>query len=526
MIEKISRRDFIKTAALTTFSLATMNFLNSDAQAAAKTCQVRTRQGIYNGFVDERGVKTWLGIPYAKPPVGNLRWHTPEFLEPSNKTFDAKKFGCSPMQARDSTEAASLLPQSEDCLTLNIWTRGTKNNLPVMVFIPGGGFVGGGSSDPLYNGATFAANHDALIVTINYRLNIFGFMNFAAIDSYFEDSGYLGIKDQIAALTWVKENILNFGGDPNNVTIFGESAGATSVMLLMVTPAAQGLFKKVIAQSGHLAFYHTPEQSAKLAEEFMTLGGCKNMRELVSKPAAELLETYKQLCQARLFSTEVDYFPTCDGKFLPAHPFGALKDGAARNIKLMTGNTAEEYRYWNLYSDDFTDNIEHFHARITPVVYESEFTNAGEIYQTWLKNRTGKDYLEFATQLDWRVGQELAAEYQSAFNDVYFYLFNQKSPNELLGSCHAIDLPFVFGNPGENIEPKPAANLIQETQEAWYMFAATGNPNNSLIPLWKNYTTNDRQTMEINSEAWTCRKDFNSHNLNDLRGVYEDYLLD
>ena len=525
MTKEFSRRDFIKVAALTTAAFMTNNFFTSEVHAA-KTCTARTRQGIYNGFIDKRGVKTWLGIPYAKPPVKNLRWHAPEFLEPSNKTFSAKKFGCSPMQSFDSTEAASFLAQSEDCLTLNIWTRGAKNNLPVMVFIHGGGFVGGSTGDPIYNGANFAANHDALIVTINYRLNIFGFMNFAAIDSSFEDSGYLGIKDQIAALTWIKENILNFGGDPSNITIFGESAGSISAMLLMVTPAAQGLFKKVIAQSGHLNFYHTPEQSSELAAEFMETGGYKNMKELMNKPAAELLKTYEQLCDQRPFRTEVDYFPTCDGKFLPAHPLGALKNGAARDIKFMTGNTAEEYRYWNLYSEDFTDNIAEFHAQVAPVVYESKFTNAEEIYLAWLKNNSGKDYLEFANQLDWRIGQELSAEYQSAFDDVYFYLFSQKSPNELLGSCHALDLPFVFGNPDKKMEPNPSAQLIKEVQASWFAFAATDNPSNEFIPQWKNYSAADRQTMEINSAAWTCHKDLNTSNLNDLRGVYEDNLLD
>ncbi len=136
----------------------------------SRRSNIRTRQGIYNGFVDKRGVKTWLGIPYAKPPVGKFRWHAPEPLEPGNKEFDAKKFGRSPMQSVDSTEDASRLPQSEDCLTLNIWTRGAKNNLPVMIFIPGGGFVGGGN------------------------------------------------------------------GDPDNVTIFGESVGSTSVMFRMIIP--------------------------------------------------------------------------------------------------------------------------------------------------------------------------------------------------------------------------------------------------------------------------------------------------
>ena len=530
--KKFSRREFIKMGALATAAFAMPNFFTGDAQAA-KPCSARTRYGVYNGFVDKRGVRTWLGIPFAQPPVGKLRWHAPEPLTPSDSEFNAKKFGFSPMQNIDPFEAASLLKQSEDCLTLNIWTRGAKNNLPVMVFIPGGGFVGGGSSDPLYNGSNLAANHDVVVVTINYRVNIFGFMNFAAIDSTFEDSGYLGIKDQIAALTWIKENILEFCGDPANITVFGESAGATSATLLMVTPAAQGLFKKVIAQSGHLAFYHTFEQSARLAENFMELGGYKNMHELINKPVKELMATYVKLCNENLYTTEIDYFPTCDGKYLPAHPLKALSDGAARDIKLLTGTTAEEYRYWAVYFDDMIEAIKPFHKKLIPNVYEGKFLESDALYQTWDKIHPefaalnpDERYLEFADQLDWRVGQELVAEYQSKFNDVYFYLFSQKSPEKNLGSCHAIDLPFVFNNPSEEIEPKPSANLVEQMQAAWVSFAETGNPNNSLISDWKPYKVDDRQTMEINSKAWTCHKDLNIKNLAKLRHVYEDNLLD
>ena len=350
-------------------------------------------------------------------------------------------------------------------------------------------------------------------------------MNFASIDSNFADTGYLGIKDQVAALTWVKENISEFGGDPNNITVFGESAGGASTMFLMILPAAKGLFQKAIAQSGSLAMYHTPEESAKLVGEFMELSGCKNMRELMSKSGDELKVIYLRLCYERGYKTEVDYMPTCDGKFLPLRPLRALKDGAARGIKFMTGNTAEEYRYWNLYSEDFTDNLADFHAAIATDIYEIEFKSIAEIYQAWRKTHDD-DYLEFANQLDWRVGQELIAEYQSAFDDVYFYLFSQKSPNKLLGSCHALDLPFVFGNPSDDIEENPDPQLIKQMQAAWFNFAASGNPNNSLIPQWNSYSVGDRQTMEINSAAWTCHKDLNTDNLTELRGVYEKYLLD
>lgn len=526
MFEKIfSRREFIKMSALTTLALTVPNPFG-EVQAAVKTCKTRTRHGIYNGFIDKRGVKTWLGIPYAKPPVGNLRWHAPEKLSDSNAEFDATKFGATPPQDIDELEKASFNRQSEDCLTLNIWTSDRKKNLPVMVFIPGGGFVNGGSSDPLYNGAKLAANHDVLIVTINYRLNIFGSMNFAAIDSNFAGTGNLCIQDQVAALTWIKENILDFGGDPVNITVFGESAGSISTLLLMVTPAAQGLFGKAIAQSGNLAFYHTPDYSAQLVERFMNLGGYKDMRELMSKPTEELMTTYKMLCKARMLSTEMDYLPTCDGKFLPEHPLKALQDGAARGIKFMTGTTTEEYRYWALYFDNFAESMPTFHAEISGSLYEGEFTASEKLFNEWQKNHASENYSEFANHLDWRVGQELAAEYQSKFADVYFYLFSQKSPNKNLGSCHAVDLPFVFGNPSEDTEPHPSAKLIKQVQKAWTMFAITGNPSNALVPAWKLYTVDDRQTMEINSKAWTCHKDLNTANLTELRGVYESYLLD
>ena len=531
--KKFSRRDFIKGVATFSLGLAAMNFFPSSIQAA-NPCTVKLRQGIYNGFVNEPGIQTWLGIPYAKPPVGNLRWHAPEKLDASDKEFDAKKFGYSPMQLIDDTEEASFWPQSENCLTLNIWTSGVEDKKPVMIYIPGGGFVGGGSADPLYNGASLAT-HDVVVVTINYRLNIFGFMNFAAIDSSFEDTGYLGIKDQVAALEWVKENIAAFGGDPDNVMIFGESAGAASVMLLMVLPQAKGLFQKVIAQSGHLAMYHTFNQSAKLTNEFMELGGYKNMQELMTKPAEELRKTYEKLCDKNLYSTEVDYFPTCDGKYLPEHPLKALADGAAKDVKLLTGTNADEYRYWMLYYPDLVENMRPFHASLVLEIYEGEFDEPNSIYQSWEKIHPELDaltselrYLEFANQIDWRIGQELAAEYQSNFNDVYYYLFSQKSPNKVLDlrSCHAIDLAFIFNNPTSNIEENPDPQLVEEMQTAWISFAKSGTPDNALIPTWKKYTTDDRETMEINSKAWTLYKDLNTLNLNELRGVYEDRLLD
>ena len=528
--KKFSRRNFIKMASLTALAFAGTNFIGEEKISAAKNCTARTRYGIYNGFV-RGGVQTWLGIPYAKPPVGNLRWRAPEKLEPSSAEFDAKKLGFSPMQDIDETEPASLLPQSEDCLTLNIWTKNSAEKKPVMVFIPGGAFISGGSGDPIYNGANFAAKNDVVIVTINYRLNVFGFMNFSAVDSTFEDTGYLGIKDQIAALEWVHENIENFGGDPDNVTIFGESAGAGSVMLLMILPEAKKFFGKAIAQSGHIAFYHEPQYSAAFAEEFMQFGGYENMQQLLNAPAAALNETYTKWSISRSFAADVDYLPTCDGKFLPKLPVRALKDGAASGIKFLSGTNADEYRYWSLYYERILNILPDIHMKLSPIFYEEKVLEDEykKIYAAWQKNHLdfpeNERYLEFANQIDWHVPQELCAEYQSAFDESYFYLFDQKSPVKNLGACHAIDLPFVFGNPSPKIEPKPSAKLVKQIQATWTAFATTGDPNNALIPPWKKYSAADRQTMKINSKAWTCQKDLNAQNFAELRDTEENYLM-
>ena len=523
MFRKMTRRKFLKTAALGFLAVNTIWLLPDGKVFAASDCTVKTRYGTFNGFLDQNGVKTWLGIPYAKPPVGKLRWRAPEPLKPSDKTFDAKKFGFSAMQTIDEHEAASVNPQSEDCLTLNIWKHSEKKNLPVMVFIHGGGFQTGGTSDPLYNGSNFAAANDVVIVTLNYRVSVFGFVNFGAIDSAFEDSGYLGLKDQIAALQWIKENIADFGGNPDNITIFGESAGAISCMMLAVIPAAKGLFQKAIPQSGNTYMFNTPEYSTQIAALYMELGGAKTMGDMMKKSSAELIRIYEKVKEIRVAQTATDYLPTCDGKFMPGDPFRAVKDGAARGIKFLTGTTADEWRYWLSYMEDF---FAHFRAEpknLSPVLQKYNGTDMPlDIYRAWLKDRpdTEEAFIDFVNQLDWRVGQELAAEYQSDFGDVYYYLFSEQSQVGNLRSCHAIDLPFTFNHP-DTLVPNPDPTLIRQVQTSWAAFAATGSPNNEFIPRWERYTRDNRQTMELNSKGCVCHKDLNTENLKELRYIYE-----
>ena len=520
----MTRREFIKKTSMAVLALASAG-LPIEKVFAADDCTVKTRYGTFEGFVDENGVNTWLGIPYAQPPVGKLRWRAPEPLKQSNKTVNAKKYGFTAMQTIDENETASTYPQSEDCLTLNIWTRGNGKNKPVMVFVHGGGFQSGGSSDPLYTGTHIAAAHDVVVVTFNYRVHVFGFVDFTSIDHGFEDSGYLGMKDQVAALRWVKENIASFGGNPENITIFGESAGAISNMMLCVLPAAKGLFQKSIPQSANSYMYNTPETAAPVAETYIKLGGAKNMGDMMKKSSAELVALYEKVREARAAETVRDYLPTCDGKYLPSNPFKALKEGGARGIKFLTGTTADEWRYWLLYMDNFFEILRGNLEKLSPVMQKYRAHHAQtpeEVYHAWLNNRpdTPENFEAFVNQLDWRVGQELAAEYQSNFGDVYYYLFSEQSPDEKLRSCHAVDLPFTF-NVGEHIVPNPSPKLVKQVQASWAAFAATGNPDNEFIPHWERYTAGNRQTMELNSKGCVCHKDLNTQNLNALRYVYE-----
>jgi len=525
-LTNLTRRDFIKTAALSFLAANTVGLFPNGKVFAANDCPVKTRYSTFNGFVDENGVKAWLGIPYAQPPVGKLRWQAPQPLKPSDKTFEAKEFGPTPMQAlmklEKPLEDDDYTPQNEDCLTLNIFTRGNGKNKPVMVWIYGGAFVGGYANEELYSGPNFVSAQDVVIVLLNYRLNVFGFLNLASVDSSFEDSGYLGTKDQVAAVKWVKENISAFGGDPDNITVFGESAGSISTMLLTVIPAAKGLFNKVIPQSGHLDFYSEPEISAQVAEKFMAFVGAKKVGDLMKKSAVELQQLYEKYLYTGKDSNLAEFAPTCDGKFLPKDPFKALKDGGARGIKFLTGTTADEWRAFLLGDENFFGIYRKNPGKISPVLRRYKAKTPEEIYKSWLNGRpdTDDNYADFTNQLDWRVGQELSSEYQSKFADVYFYLFSEPSPIEMLGSCHALDLPYTFNVSSDLFTPNQ--NLVKAIQTTWAAFAATGNPDNETIPHWEKYSAGNRQTMELNSKGCVLHKDLNTQNLNALRYVYED----
>lgn len=296
---------------------------------------VKTRTGVYVGEKNGKAVE-YLGIPYAKPPVGDLRWRAPEPLPASDDVLEAVNFGASAIQVEHEGSIKKYHRQSEDCLTLNIWVseKSAESKRPVLVLFHHGDFTEGGSVDPLLYADEYVAAHpDVVVVSFNYRLGIFGFIDFSEVPGGESrpDTSNLGLLDQIAALRWIKENIAAFGGDPDQITVLGFEAGAVSIMLLAVSEQARGLFQRAFIFNGSPAYAHdTPDASRALARDLLRETQTATMEELlrldteVLKDAAQRL--WPNVCA-----------PTCDGRLVPARVYEACREGAASGIEFIFG---------------------------------------------------------------------------------------------------------------------------------------------------------------------------------------------
>ncbi|WP_223813704.1 carboxylesterase/lipase family protein [Geobacillus zalihae] len=303
---------------------------------------VATRYGQVEG-TREGNVSVWRGIPYAAPPIGSLRFRAPQKPIPWKGVRPAKHFGPAAMQnERETMKFLNDCPsyKSEDCLYLNIWSPGADGQKrPVMVWIHGGSFAYGSGSSPMYDGASFAELGNVVIVTINYRLGVFGFLHLADIggESYME-SGNCGLLDQVAALRWVQENIEAFGGDPDNITIFGESAGAVSVSTLLTMPAAKGLFHKAIMQSGTTKHTRTTEVATQVTEQLLSFLDVRpsELSRLERVSADDLLKA-TELLHPRVFG------PVRDGNILSENTEQVIKNGFSRDIPILIGTNRDEW---------------------------------------------------------------------------------------------------------------------------------------------------------------------------------------
>ena len=333
-----------------------------------KKFAVKTKTGIYVGYEEDK-VLVFSGIPYAKPPVGSLRWKAPQPLPESNEVFEAKHFGASAIQVEHEGSILKYHRQSEDCLTLNIAYGNKKFNKkrPVLVLLHHGDFSYGGSADPLMCGENLTdAYTDFIGVSFNYRLGIFGFMDFSEVEGgeNYPDALNLGLLDQIAALTWVKENISAFGGDPDNITVMGFESGAISINLLAVCEKAKGLFKKAFIFFGSPdGSYYAPDAAKNWTKNLLQVTNTKSMAELQQLSTEQLKDAAQKLGVQRIA-------PTCDGKLIPVDVWDAYKNGKADGIEFIIGIPNNERQVYKSFIGE--KNYEKFMAETIEEIF-SEF---------------------------------------------------------------------------------------------------------------------------------------------------------
>jgi para-nitrobenzyl esterase len=462
---------------------------------------VEIAQGKLQGIARD-GVLRFNGIPFAKPPVGRLRWRMPEAPEPWAGTRDASRFGNIAPQV-ESTAGAVLggTPgtRSEDCLYLNIQTPACDSaKRAVMVWIHGGGFVNGAGSVGTYNGKFIVPRGDIVLVTINYRLGAFGFLNLHdASGGKLSGTGAEGLADQIAALEWVRENISVFGGNPNNVTIFGESAGGMSVGALLASPSARGLFHKAIPQSGASDIGYARDTSAKVAHHVLEKLGSSDPSEM---PWETILDIEKDLLASpREVGLGMPFAPTIDGTVLPKRAIECVADGSAKGVAVMTGTTRDEWKLFTVAATNLKAMDEARLRKMTAnLVGEAQAEDLlrgyskGTPFERWNEVMTDHTFFNPAARL---------LESQAAHAPVFGYRFDWTSPmmDGALGACHALELGFMFGTLRvKGAAPffgsgKAAEDVSNAMMDAWIAFAKTGDPSGD--GSWPRYDAAKRATM-------------------------------
>jgi para-nitrobenzyl esterase len=495
-----------------TYSIAKQSSINTNSRKQTNQNIVNTVSGKVEGFQTENGVYAFLGIPYAEAPKGDLRFAAPVEKKPWKTTLQAKQFGFSCPQTNDKSEPASLLPQDEDCLTLNIWTPMADNKKrPVIIYIHGGGFINGGSGDPTYNGSTFSKRGNIVFASINYRINAFGGLYLEDFGEQYRGSGSTGIQDQIMAMKWIKNNIAKFGGDPENITIMGESAGCISSITLMSLPQTKGLFKKVIAESGGCNVLRTREQASQFTKQFLEIAGVNDVASLKKLTKEQVVDiAAKQLAAAGVVADMV-FAPVIDETVIPEYPPTAIENGAAKGIALLNGTNHDEYRYWLYYIPSLVSTSLDQLLGMAPELKAKLKGQENKILDFYQKKyqgmEKGNETLAFVTDLVFYIPHTQICEAQSKYSNVWLYRFDWKShAQEYFGACHAIELPFVFKTfdsplSDEIVGPTPPIELSDIMQDAWISFARTGNPNHKGMPEWPRYDTERRATMIFNTTS-------------------------
>lgn len=458
---------------------------------------VEATNGVFVG-VNEDGLLAFKGIPYAVQPTGKLRWQVAKPEPDSRLVREAKYFGHSSIQSRRQSDAASLYPQGEDCLTLNVWTAADGMRTarrPVMVWIHGGSYVSGGTASPRNWGDNFVKAHpEVVLVSVNYRLGLLGFLDLSSLPDgkAFSRSGNLGILDQLEALRWVKRNIAAFGGDPDNVTVFGHSAGAGSVSILASIDEAQGLFRRIIAQSGSVAFTSSREDCQRLTKMVIDATGAKTVADLQALSQDALINLNEEV-------GEYYRFPERDGVVIPEDPYSRF-DGFNAGIDMLIGSNGDETNYWvdamggeekfelavNLWyryiSLSLSDEQREDASRFIDIVSEEKPWPAAELLN---------DLMFRGPAI------EMAQRHAASGGKTYMYYWTKALSDPIYGACHGAEVSYVL-NTGRQIKNGDDHNpvLAAQVQQMWVNFATTGNPSTP-AHYWPAYESVQRATMVL-----------------------------
>jgi para-nitrobenzyl esterase len=475
---------------------------------------VETTCGRLEGVQHEKH-QAYMGIPFAAPPAGALRFKAPQ---PAAAWGGVRKADAPGLAARQTGHPipgfAASGPQDEDCLYLNVFTPAADTaRRPVLFWIHGGGFTHGAGSEELYNGGPLAVRGDVVVVSINYRLGALGYL---WLGDHLPEAGLTanaGQLDQIAALEWVRDNIATFGGDPGNVTIFGESAGAAAVGTLLAMPQAKGLFHKAILQSG-TGRAGDRESGQRVADLVLQELGLDrgHAAEVLGVPSDRILEAQTAVATKLGREAGLIFGPIRDGETLLEQPLAAVRSGAAAGIPVLVGTNRDEVKLFaaTMRRDEIDDE-----ALVRAV--EATLGKPGEgkaraVVEVYRKSRAEKglpgtnlDLLDaVSSDVRFRVGAMRTALAQQAHEpNTYLYLFTYASParHGALGACHALEMPFVFGTLGAPTQDRFAGSgpaverLSHQMMDAWLSFARTGRPGHEGIGRWDPYREPRRPTM-------------------------------